>query len=114
MGIGAADITTRGLVDAIDYRPMYINALTSTYVERTAVPMAMPSEREAIAAALKTSGVASYAAARVMRIKNTLQIEELSISENLVAEATAAGRCTPVGTPARLEFDEAGRILERG
>ncbi len=114
MGIGAADITTRALADAIDYRPLYLNALTSTYVERAAVPMAMPSEREAIAAALKTSGVESYAAARVMRIKNTLQIEELWLSENMVAEVTKNGRCTVIGAAQTLEFDANGRIAERG
>lgn len=112
MGVGAADLTTRGLADAIDYRPMYLNALTSGYVERAAVPMALPSEREAIAAALKTSGVTSYAGARVMRIRNTLQIEELWITQNMIAEATAGGRCTVITEPQALQFDADGRIAQ--
>ncbi len=110
MGVGAADLTTKGLVDAIDYEPMYLNALTSTYIERAAVPMTMPTEREAIAAALKTSGVEGYAAARVMRIKNTLQIEELWLTENMLPEATTDGRCTAISKPRDLQFDENGRI----
>ena len=108
-GIGQADITTRALFDSIDLPATYLNALTSTFVERVFIPMIMPTEREAIGAALKTAGV-DPAQARVARIKNTLHLDSIWLSTNLVDEAVATGRCEATGPATPLEYDGDGRL----
>lgn len=109
-GIGHADITTQALVDTIDRRSTYLNALTTTFVERVSIPMIMSNDREAIAAALATTGV-DPAAARVVRIKNTLHLETVWVSQNLLAEARDEGGCDVVGSAAPLAFAESGALL---
>ena len=94
----------------MDRTSTYLNALTSGFVERVAIPMYMPTEREAIAAALKTCGV-DPATARVVRIKNTLQLEDVWLSENLVEPALRQGACEILGKPRPLAYDSDGRLL---
>ena len=89
-GIGGADITTQALFNAIDRKSTYLNAITSTFVERVAIPMIMPTDEQAIAAALKTAGC-DPATARVVRIANTLHLEKIWVSENLLAEVGSRG-----------------------
>lgn len=109
-GLGCADITTEALFKSIDRRATYLNALTSTIVERVAIPMIMQTEQAAITAALKTFG-GDPAAARVVRIVNTLHLEELWLTENLVAEALNGGDCEVVGPPRPLAYDADGRLM---
>jgi antitoxin (DNA-binding transcriptional repressor) of toxin-antitoxin stability system len=110
VGVGHADVTTQALVDAIDRTSTYLNVLTSSFVERVAIPMIMPNEREAIAAALLTAGV-DPAQARVVRIKNTLQLQDIWVSENLAQDALRESDCEIVGTAQPLAYDEDGRLL---
>jgi antitoxin (DNA-binding transcriptional repressor) of toxin-antitoxin stability system len=109
MGIGQADVVPRSLFESINYQAMYLNVLTSTFVERAFIPMIMPTEREAIGAALKIAGV-DPGQARVMRIHNTMHLDELWLSENLVPEAVATGRCKALGPAKPLEYDGDGKL----
>lgn len=108
-GVAQADVTTQALVDAIDRQATYLNALTTSFVERVCIPMTMPTEQEAVAAGLITTA-REAAECSVVRIKNTLHLEELWLTENLVEEATHDGRCEVVGPAQPLQFDAQGRI----
>jgi len=110
-GLGHADITTQALADAMDRHASYLNALTTGFVERVAIPMIMPTEQEAIAAALRTAGVGPPEA-RVVRIKNTLQLEDVWVSQNLVDEAVGQGNCEVMGSSQPLAYDANGRFME--
>jgi hypothetical protein len=105
-GIGLADITTRRLVDSIDYKATYTNVLTTRLWSAGRLPVIMETDREAIQAAV---GEMPSDRVRFVRIKNTLQLEELEISEPLVPEARKLG-LTIVAEPRPLEFDGAGRL----
>jgi hypothetical protein len=107
-GIAQADVCTQALVDAIDWQATYLNALTTTFVERVFIPMTMPNDQLAISSALKTLSSSDPSAARVVRIKNTLHLEELWLSENLLAEAS---RCQPTGPAAPFVFDEQDNLV---
>ena len=50
---------------------------------------------------------------RIILLKNSLEIEEILISEALVEEAKAQERLTILGEPFALEFDEQGDLLTR-
>ena len=105
-GIGLADITTRRLVDSIDYKATYTNVLTTRLWSAGRLPVVMESDREAVEVAV---GEISPDQVRLVRIKNTLHLEELEISEALLSEAQKAG-LTVVRGPQPLAFDEAGRL----
>lgn len=89
-GVGLADVVTRRLVDEIDPVPTYVNSIVSTFVERAFIPLTMPSDRDAILAALASLPLAESIRARVARIRNTLHLEDLWLSESLLKDV--AGR----------------------
>lgn len=86
-GIGAADVTTQDVLDKFDFFQTYTNAITSTVLSVAKLPIVMPTKRSAVALALKTINGVSPQEARVVRIKNTLELEEIWISDALLAEA---------------------------
>jgi hypothetical protein len=48
--------------------------------------------------------------ARVIRIKNTLEMEELQVSEALLDELKGRSDVTPIGSLAEPRFDAAGDL----
>lgn len=109
-GIGMADVTTRRLVDKIDYAALYANALTSTVLETARIPLVAETERDAVRAALKTCGAGDLSAVRVVRIKNSLHLDEIYISAALVPEAATNPDVDLLGAPQEMAFDAAGNI----
>jgi len=85
-GVGTADFTTDRLVNKMNRAVTYANGLTSTVVGPTHISTAMPSDKTAIQAGIKTCNVLDFTTARVVRIKNTLEIGEIEVSENMLAE----------------------------
>lgn len=110
VGIGMADFTTRRLVDQINYAAMHMNAITSGVSEAAKVPMAFETDREAIQVALGMIGLTPPEQARVVRIKNTLLLAELDVSEALLPEVHARERLNVASQPAPLVFDDQGNL----
>ncbi len=90
-GMGLADITTARFASKVDFRATYLNALTAGLVGlcKGALPIVLPTGRSAVTAAIRACGRADPAEARVVRIKNTLQLEYLLVSQPLLPEVTA-------------------------
>jgi len=105
-GVGLADITTRRLVGSIDYTSTYTNVLTTRLWSAGRLPVIMETDREAIETAV---GEVPPDQVRLVRIKITLLLEELEISEALLPRAKEVG-LTVVAGPRSLEFDGTGRI----
>lgn len=112
VGVGLADFTTRRLAGRLDLAAMYANALTSTVVVPVRIPAALDTEREAVQAAVKTCGARDRARVRLVRVRNTLHLEDLWISEALVEEARANPDLTVRGEPRPMSFDAAGRLQD--
>ncbi len=109
-GIGTADFTTRRLVNKTDFKSMYANGLTSTVVGPTAIPLTLDCDLDAIRAAVKTSNALDLGQVRLVRIKNTLQLSEIMISESLLAEARTFENITILSDPFDLQFDDQGNL----
>lgn len=110
VGIGMADVTTRRLVDKINYQAMYMNAITSGVPEGAKIPMIFDTDREAIQVALGMIGLTPPDRARVVRIKTTLHLTEMDVSEALLQEVKANERLSVVAEPAPLAFDAQGNL----
>lgn len=110
VGIGMADITTLRCVNKLDLGAMYTNAITATTVDPAKIPLIMNNDREAIAVALKTCNRITPQTARVVRIKNTLEVHRILVSEALVPVVAANPRMSLVASPHPFEFDTDGYL----
>jgi hypothetical protein len=110
IGIGNADFTTRRLVDKIDMKPTLINAITACEPGVAKVPATFETDREAVEAALSCIGLTPSERARVIRIKSTLMLGELEVSEAYADEVARRGDLTVLGQ-APLRFDSTGRLV---
>ena len=86
IGLGLADVTTRRAFDKIDHHHTYVNCLTQGSGETGKIPPFLPNDRDAIATAIRISGPVNPRDARVIRVKNTQELETVYISEALVKE----------------------------
>jgi hypothetical protein len=111
-GLGLADFIPFRLLEKVDLRTTYINAMTSGLggPQRGQVPMTMPTDRSAVAAAILTCGRADLENVRVVRMHSTLHLEELLVSTSLRAEVEASDRLSISGDPVPMDFDADGRI----
>jgi hypothetical protein len=112
IGVGLADFIPFRILERIDLRSAYVNAMTSGLggPQRGQIPMAMPTDRSAVAAALLTCGRADVERARVVRMRSTLDLEDLLVSESLREQVEADDRLSVCGEPVPMGFDERGRI----
>jgi hypothetical protein len=105
LGIGLADFTTRRLLDKIDFKLTAKNVFTSGFLERGKVPLVYETDAEAIDAALThvfRANPQSRANARVVRIRNTLELEQVFVSPNLLDEIRADASFISVEKPEPL------------
>ena len=86
-GVGLADVITRQLFDAIDFEATYANAFTSTFLNRAYVPIIKNDDREAVASMLEVLRIDDGAALRAARIRNTLEVEHIQLSEALARDS---------------------------
>jgi hypothetical protein len=110
-GIGLADLTTQRLVDAIDRAVTYKNTITSTFLNRGAIPVTLPSDREAIAVALDTLGMTDTSRAAVMRIPNTLHLERV-LASDAVVERLAGEPDVEIGPDVPWAFTGDGWLVD--
>jgi hypothetical protein len=111
-GVGTADFTTRRLVDKMDLEKTYANGLTSTVVAPTKIATTMANDREAIQAAIKTCNILNFHEVKLVRIKNTLELGEIEISEALLEQAKANPDVEILTEPFHWEFDRNGNLFE--
>jgi len=111
-GIGLADVLTLRAARKLDLRATYINGLTSGIggVQRVKLPMFVPSDVDAICAGILCCGQGDPQQVRLVRIKNTLEIGELEVSESLLPAVHAHPRLDVLGEPAPLALDAEGNL----
>lgn len=104
-GLGVADMTTQRCLDQIDFGFYYTNALTSGVPGSAKLPMALGDDRQAITAALHTCR-RSAEAPRVVRIRNTLSLTRIEVSENCLDDMAAHPDITVLGEPSPWQFHD--------
>jgi hypothetical protein len=110
-GMGGADIITMRLFKEIDIPSTYANIITSMNLDGGAIPIVMNTERDAIALAVKTVVRVKPENCRIVRIRNTLELAQIQVSEPLLAEVRARPEQFQIASPAAaFAFDAAGRL----
>ncbi|HOA16156.1 MAG TPA: lactate racemase domain-containing protein [Bacillota bacterium] len=108
LGIGLADVTTKRLADAIDFKAMNENVITTSFLGRGSLPVVLATDKEAVETALKCLWGVKPEEAKVVRITDTAHLSELLVSEAALPMLPPHAR--PVGQPHELAFDEDGSI----
>ncbi len=98
-GIGLADLIPQRLADKVDRAKTYMNNLTSGIIglQRSALPITLPTPRDAVAMALRSCGQPDVEQVRLARIRNTLLLSELWVNDALLPEVTAHPRLEVTG-----------------
>jgi len=109
-GVGLGDFVLKQLADKIDPVLTYMNVVTSKYPAGGRLPMVIEDDRQAIFLAIASAMHTTTESARIARIRNTKDVEELWISETLVPEMMATGRVEPRGELQPIAFDENGML----
>jgi hypothetical protein len=110
-GLGSADVITMRLYREMDVPSTYANIITSCNLDGASIPMIMNTDREAIALAVKTVVRVKPQDCRIVRLRNTLQLAEIQVSEPMLAEiARQPERFEMVSGPAPFAFDASGTL----
>lgn len=108
-GIGMADLTTRRLINKVDWDATYLNALTAGVLRSARMPIPMDSDRAALEAALNRSP--DPVGVRMVRIVNTGSLETFWASESVLPELHEREKIIVGETPLELTFSDDGRLL---
>jgi len=109
-GIGLADFTTRRLASKIDFRQLYINSQTAYRTDTPKVPMTFDTDREVINVAMDMIGLSPPEDAKIVWIKNTLELADIIVSEAYLSRVAEHDNLTVVGGPFEIEFDSEGNL----
>lgn len=111
VGIGMADVIPMELLQKINLTYMYMNAFTSKMVlPLVKIPMIAENQKEAIGIMLRTCVRVKQGKERVVYIKNTLELENIWVSEYLANELKQDNRFEFLSQPVDMKFDTFGRL----
>lgn len=86
IGIGLFDVTVREVFERLDYEAMYANAIACRCIEDCRVPLAAADAEEAVRVAIKCIRGVRTEDLRIVRIKNTLELEYIEVSEAVLED----------------------------
>lgn len=112
-GMGLADFITKRMFDKLDPEMIYPNCFTSTVIRSGMMPPVVATDKEAIQACILTANQIDKKRPRIVRIKNTLHVGRIMLSE-VYYEDVVAGKypgLTALDEPAPLVFDEDENLL---
>lgn len=99
LGVGLADFITRRLRDRIDEKKTFINAITTGAMLRAKIPPVLADDEDLVRKLEKRFGAAGW-----MFIPNTLHLETLYITQDLVEAVKANPICEVTNDPLELTF----------
>ncbi|MBM7573366.1 DUF2088 domain-containing protein [Aquibacillus albus] len=106
LGIGLADVTTKRLFQKIDFITMNENVITSSFLDRAKIPIVLDNDKKALKTALRGTWGVSTNQVRFMRIPNTLNLEEIIVSETIFNEVKDMEHITVIEELKPLAFNQ--------
>ena len=111
-GIGLADVTTKRLVDKVDVDCTFPNVCTSTVLCTPKIPLFTHTDRSCIQIALRTCNYIDRENPRIVRIRDTMNLEEIYISEAMMEEARISEHVEILEEPGDWGFNEDGNLWQ--
>lgn len=111
VGLGMVDMTTRACLNDVDWEVTWANVMTTGSMQGGRIPMYANSDAEAIKECLCACHCMDPEKARVVRIKNTMCLEEIQISEAIYDSLKGTEGIEKLGNPVPMCFSEDGTLL---
>ncbi len=89
-----------------------MNAITGISPEKGAVPIHFDTDEEILAACFETIGDTPSTEARVVHIRNTMDVQRISVSRRYAEDITANGKVKMVTEWQEMQIDPAGNIID--
>jgi hypothetical protein len=113
VGLGIADYTTRNVANGIDLKAVYMNAVTSTMVEKGRIPVVLPDDLSVVQALVATCWTTNLDSIRLCQIRSTSHLNEILVSPALYRDVEGREDVEQISDPAPLEFAADRRLLTR-
>jgi hypothetical protein len=111
VGIGLCDVISDRLYGKIDFEPTWINSLTASSLTASYVPLHFADDRTCIEKIAPTCGKLDVRDVSIAWIRNSMDINELLISENLLEEVRRNPALEVLGEPTGIEYDSDGNLV---
>ncbi len=111
-GLSSADVTLRKVVNDVDFGVTWTNALTTGFTTACRVPLYQETDLDAIRLCLRTCYNMDYKMARIVRIKNTLQMDTIQVSVPLYETIKDLADVEYVSGPEPMRFNENGDLTD--
>ena len=107
-GINLCDLSVRRCLNEIDWYATWLNNVTASMLSRGQIPTYVETDREAVRTAIRTCVETDFDRPRVARIKNTLHMWEILVSEALYQDIKGRGDVVLLSGPEEMPFDADG------
>jgi len=104
MGTGMVDFLPQPTANKLDLHSMYMNAVSSTVLEKAFLPIVLANDQEVIRALVTTCWQPEINSIRLAQIRSTLHLNEMLLTTPLFEEAQSKGSIA--------SFDETDRIFQ--
>lgn len=109
IGLGFAEVVSARLVEQMDRRKTFTNALSAMTPASVRTPMHFDTDAECLEASLRLSG-ADNATARIVRVQNTLALNRFIATENYAPEIAERSDLRIVQRLKSWSFDATGNL----
>lgn len=110
-GVGIADFISRRLFNKIDLAATNENIVTCRCIEQGRIPIIAEDDRQAVEFAIRALGKLPETGPRIVRIKNTLRMEKLYATANILDEISHNPWVTGIGSKGYDIFRDNDRNL---
>ncbi len=111
-GLCTADVTLRRVLNDVDWETTWTNTSTTGVLTAGAIPVYVNTDEEAIRLCLRTVYNLDYDKARVVRIKNTMEMNTIQVSTALYEDIKDLDDISFVSGPTPMKFDEKGDLVD--
>ena len=105
-GCGMADIVSYRFVNKMDFASVYTNCITAKSFRMALLPLYGNSDKDAIEMAMAHSFLTEPNKAKVVRIKNTLKLEEIECSTSCLEDIEGRSDMAVVSDPFTWSFND--------
>jgi hypothetical protein len=113
-GIGLAEFCRSRVIEQMDQSATRINSLTGGHPTAAMLPLDYPTDREVLDVALPTIGLTERPDAKLLWIRNTLDVAEVECSVAYLDEARSRRDLQIVSEPRPLPFADDGNLPDIG
>ncbi len=111
VGIGLCDVIHDRLFNKVDFNKTWINSFTASSTIGAMCPPHFPTDRECMTKILGTCGRLDLSECTIAWIRNTMELTEMLVSENLLPEMSANPQIEIVADPTGIVFGRSDDLV---